>query len=290
MALAPTFSVIVPTVGKPRELGLLLRSLEQQSLQALEVIVVDQSSCGEAASAITGHTWPFPVLYVPTPQERGASRARNVGYARSSGRLIVFADDDCWYPPWLLSRVQELFDGNGVHIIGGRAADEMGRSINGRFEEVPQPITRDNVWTTSIEWMIFLRREVMQPLNGFDETVGVGAHTPWQAAEGQDLVLRALATGFRAQFDPSLYGHHPWLNIERPDARMRRKGRAYGRGMGYVLRRHGYGVRDIAGWVMRPLSGTILYGLKGEGRRARYYLNVAWGRFEGWRGEAAPLA
>ena len=61
--------------------------------------------------------------------------------------------------------------------------------------------------------------------------------------------------------------------------------------MGYVLRRHGYGVRDITGWVGRPLAGTIIhYGLKGWGRRVRYCLNAAWGRSEGWRGQAAASA
>ena len=72
--------------------------------------------------------------------------------------------------------------------------------------------------------MTFLRRDVMQSLNGFDETVGVGAQTPWQAAEGQDLVRRALASGFRAQFDPSVYSHHPQFDIVRADAATRRKG------------------------------------------------------------------
>lgn len=46
---------------------------------------------------------------------------------------MVFPDDDCWYPPWFLAR-GFLMAATGADFLSGRAADEDGRSINGRYE------------------------------------------------------------------------------------------------------------------------------------------------------------
>lgn len=279
-------SVVVSTLGRGRELARLLDNLEQQDLRCFEVIIVDQNTDDRATRAISSRAWRFPLLRLSTPNQRGLSRGRNVGWRHASGKHVVFADDDCWYPPTLFARVEALFQHTHVDFISGRAADEFGRSINGRFEAVPQTIHRDNVWTTSIEWMLFFRREVLEDVGGFDETIGVGASTPWQAAEGQDIVLRALAAGFNGFYDSSLYGHHPELDIAKPDDAMLCKARSYARGMGFVLRRHGYGLRSMITWIGRPSLAALLYGFMGNRSRVLYYRELAMGRLEGWRQKA----
>jgi glycosyltransferase involved in cell wall biosynthesis len=272
----------VSTIGRVAEIGTLLESLERQTHRDLEVIIVDQSRAGLGRALAALGTWSFPVTHLHTPDDKGLSRGRNVGWRQAKGQLLVFADDDCWYPPALFGAVSDLFRTSGADIVAGRAADESGRSINGRFEPTSTEIRRDNVWTTSIEWMLFFRRPVLQALGGFDEGIGVGASTPWQAAEGQDLVLRALEAGFTGLYDPALTGRHPELDIVRPDSAMCRKARAYGRGMGFVLRRHRFGLETLLTWIGRPLAATLIYGVTGRPRRMLYYLNVARGRLEGW--------
>jgi glycosyltransferase involved in cell wall biosynthesis len=287
MGSAPSISVIVPTLGRPVELARLLQSVQRQSIAASEVVVVDRSGDGKVAEMLMSRRWGFNLVRLPTPPVLGTSYAMNQGWPKSTGSHLLFADDDCWYPPWLFARLQKLFQETGSDIVAGRAADTDGRSILGRYEVVPQPITRQNVWTTSIEWMMVFRREVVEAVDGFDATIGLGANTPWQAAPGQDILLRALAKGYTGYFDPGLYGFHPELNIVRPDPTTCSKARAYGRGMGYVLRRHGFGISEVAGWIARPLAGAVLYALKGEHARASYYWNAARGRLEGWRGNEA---
>ncbi len=287
MGSAPSISVIVPTLGRPVELARLLQSVQRQSIAASEVVVVDRSGDGKVAEMLMSRRWGFNLVRLPTPPVLGTSYAMNQGWPKSTGSHLLFADDDCWYPPWLFARLQKLFQETGSDIVAGRAADAHGRSILGRYEVVPQPITRQNVWTTSIEWMMVFRREVVEAVDGFDATIGLGASTPWQAAPGQDILLRALAKGYTGYFDPDLYGFHPELNIVRPDPTTCSKARAYGRGMGYVLRRHGFGISEVAGWIARPLAGAVLYALKGEHARASYYWNAARGRLEGWRGNEA---
>jgi glycosyltransferase involved in cell wall biosynthesis len=280
------FSVVVPSLGRELELIRLLDSLARQTLGRIEVIIVDQNDSERLFALIGGLERRFPLVHIHTPGQRGASRARNVGWRRARGKYVAFADDDCWYPPTLFERVEASFRKTRADIVAGRATDETGRTINGRFETIGQAIDKHNVWTTSIEWMLFFRRDVLEALDGFDNAIGVGACTPWQSAEGQDIVLRALDGGFKCHFDPLLCGHHPELNIVNPDPAMLQKARAYGRGMGFVLRRHGYGPASMIAWIGRPSVAALLYALRGELSRARYYRNVMLGRLEGWRQRA----
>jgi hypothetical protein len=137
------------------------------------------------------------------------------------------------------------------------------------------------VWTTQIEWLAVFRRSLLQVVDGFDPELGVGAETPWQSCEAQDIILRALKTGAACWYDPNLRGHHPELETEHPDAAMIRKGRAYGRGMGYVLRQHGWGWGARLYWVARPLARCALSVLRRNLPAARYAQQVAIGRLEG---------
>ena len=170
---------------------------------------------------------------------------------------------------------------HGADVLAGRAVDSEGRSINGRFEEEVTQIDRDNVWTTGIEWVVFFQRDVLTMTSGYDVDIGIGAATPWQSCEAQDIMLRAVRAGYSCVFDPDVFGHHAELDIR--SAAMRNKGRAYARGFGFVLRRHRYSTLSAANWIARPLVRAGQALLHADLPGAGYYVNVALGRFEGWR-------
>lgn len=276
-------SLVVSTLGRTRELEILLDSLACQTLQPLEVLLVDQNDDERLLPLLKQDRWPFTVRHIRTPCERGLSRGRNRGWRLAKGDVILFPDDDCWYGPNFLDGASKAMMALGCDVLTGRATDENGRSINGRFETRAQQITRANVWTTGIEWVFFFRRHALEAVGGFDEKIGVGASTPWQAAEGQDILLRILEAGFLCWFDPAIAGHHAEIGSAAPDARARRKARAYARGMGYVLRQHRFGFGARAGWIARPLAGAILSLGRGRSKLMRYYGQIALGRLEGMR-------
>jgi glycosyltransferase involved in cell wall biosynthesis len=278
-------SLIVATRGRVAPFQQLFESLEAQTYRDFEVIVVDQNVDDRVVPFFDERTWSFPLQHVRTPTEAGLSRGRNSGLAQASGAVILFPDDDCWYPPQFLAFAAERMTALNADVIAGRAADEGLRDINGRFETTAQPIDRSNVWTTGIEWVVFFKRNVLDTLGGYDLNIGVGAATPWQACEGQDIMLRALDRGFACFYDPALYGHHAELDIDDPS--MLKKGRAYGRGLGHVLRLHRYSVMAAANWIARPAAKAVLSLARGQGQRFRYYCNVALGRSEGWFGRLA---
>ena len=276
-------SLVVSTIGRTTPLERLFVSLLTQDHKNFEVIVVDQNHDNRLAPLFEDGRWTFPLRRLRTPGELGLSRGRNSGSKCSEGSVIVFPDDDCWYPPWFLARGLALMASTGADFLCGRAADEDGRSVNGRYELTAQPINRSNVWTAGIEWTIFLKRAAILAVGGFDPEIGIGASTPWQACEGQDLMLRALANRQKGYFDPSIYGYHAPFDIE-VEAGSQGKARKYGRGLGHVLRVHRYGAWSVVKWIGRPVIGAIVYFVRGNFKRVQYYRSVAIGRFEGWSG------
>ncbi|MDH4441205.1 MAG: glycosyltransferase [Rhizobium sp.] len=278
------FSLIISTLGRHVEVLDFVRTIEAQTFRDFEVIIVDQNDDDALARAVQSLSPSFPLRYKHVPGVRGLSRGRNLGFEDACGELICFPDDDCVYPARLLQDVLALFSEKQVDIVCGRAADENGRDINGRFEAEAQAISTANVFSTQIEWVVFFTRAAFERVNGYDVDIGVGASTPWQANEGQDIVLRMLEHGYRGWYDPRIFGHHPELNVVHPDERMRKKARGYARGMGYVLGRHSYPLGFVVRYVVRSIGGVVLSLLRLNGARAAYYLQVTAGRIEGYLG------
>lgn len=277
-------SLVMSTRGRFDEVLEFIHTLQHIDCRDFELIIVDQNADTRLYEACNALRLDFPLHLVRSPLATGLSRGRNMGIARARGEVLCFPDDDCVYPPSLISDVLARFQETGADIVCGRAAAPDGRSINGRFETNAQRVDRRNVFTTQIEWVVFFKRRVFDALEGYDEDIGVGAATPWQSCEGPDITIRAIDAGFSVYYDPALFAHHPELDTRNPDDAMRAKGRRYARGMGHVIRKHGYGLLYMGKYLVRPVGGACLSLLKGKPGRMAYYLNVALGRAEGYTG------
>ncbi len=134
-----------------------------------------------------------------------------------------------------------------------------------------------------IEFNLWLRREQALALGGFDENMGPGAR--FGSAEGNDLVCRALARGWRAAYDPALRVVHPDKRLTQEA--VERAGR-YALGLGFALRRHAAPARIRANFLLRPLGGAALSLLRGDALAARYYAATFRGRAEGMLAAPRP--
>jgi GT2 family glycosyltransferase len=214
--------------------------------------------------------------------ELGASHGRNVGLAAREGDLVAFADDDCWYPPDLLARVkEELREHPDWDGVTGRVVDEHGRPSVARWNKHACQVSRANVWTSGVAVSIYLRRHVVDRVGPFDETLGVGAGTPWGSGEETDYLLRALEQGFELHFDPDLVSCHEQTRRDASDATIA-AGFPYGMGMGRVLRKHRYPWWSPAYQAARAVGGSALALGKGRPGEARFHWRVARGRARGW--------
>lgn len=277
----PLVSLVVGTLGRSSELVRLFDSLRVQTYKEFEVIIVDQNR-DDRAERVTGtHGHGLALRLIRS--ERGLSRARNLGLRFADGEIIGFPDDDCWYPPDLLERVVALLNAEPLNGgLSGRCVSECGENWS-RFDKVAGHLAPLNVLTRATAAAMFLRGGVLQDVGGFDERMGVGAGTPFQSAEEMDCLLRVLARGHRLVYAPSVCVFHEPAVLEHGPASWTRA-RDYGRGLGYLLRRHRYPVWFKLYLVSRAVGGLCVSLALGDLARARYYFHSAAGRVSGWLG------
>jgi glycosyltransferase involved in cell wall biosynthesis len=277
------FSLVVATLGRDRDLAALFDSLLAQRRADFEVIVVDQNHGDRLVPIIADYAARLPLLHRRSTRNN-ACHARNLGLRLARGEIVGFPDDDCLYPPGLLDQVAAAFAADpALQLLTGPAASPEGGLGSGRWRPAGGPITPANAWTSVIEFNLFLRRRTALALGGFDEALGPG--TPFGSAEGNDLVLRALAAGHAARYEPA-------QRIIHPDKRLTpvavERAALYGRGLGHVMRRHATSPGALLPFVIRPVGGVLLNALRGRGLAARYFLACLHGRLTGYFAPRSP--
>jgi len=284
----PAISLILATIGDDKRLAHLLDSLRAQTFRDFEAIVVDQSGGERVLQIIDAHGGGLDIKHIRHP--RGLSRSRNAGLRVATGGIVAFPDDDCWYDAGLLARVQRFLAAH-LHVDGitGRALFDAAEHPPARFARRPQWVAPASVWTQGISCTIFLRRALVARVGPFDETLGLGAGTPWSAAEESDYLLRAVNARAHIWYDPALTVRHPG-HRGRFTAVEHARGGAYARAMGYVMRRHRAGYDALAYHLARPIGGMLCAMLRGRLDVARFHLCVARGRVRGWRDGGKPAA
>jgi hypothetical protein len=103
-------SVVVPTVDRPGALRQCLQGLAEQTYPSFEVLVVDNDpDASGAAEVVSGFERQVPGLRRIAELRRGASRARNRGFAEAAGEIVAFLDGDARPDPsWLAAAVAAL--------------------------------------------------------------------------------------------------------------------------------------------------------------------------------------
>ena len=270
-------SLIAATLGRTECLPPLLESLAAQEFSGFELIVVDQNKDDRLVAVLAPYLGRLDIKHVRTSQ-RGLSRARNIGLARSKGHIVGFPDDDCLYPPTVTRHVAERFRADPtLAFLSGPAISPQGALGSGRWQTRSGPVTMYNVWTTVIGFNFFMRRETIERLHGFDENLGVG--TKFGSAEETDLAIRTIRSGAKALYDYTLRVAHPDKRLT-PEA----TGRAfsYGAGLGRVLRKHPTPRSITAAFFVRPVGGIIVSVLRARKLAASYYWRTVHGRVSGY--------
>ena len=275
--MPPLISLIVATLGRSTEMERFLEHADKQSYCKFEVIVVvDQNSDGRLEDIIKRYESRMAIIQLRCSP--GLSKARNAGIRVSSGEIIAFPDDDCWYPPSLLESIVTLFGKNtNWDGLTGRIVNEM-NSVSGdaRFDTESGYVTLPNVWRRVCSATIFFTRETVEAIGNFDEELGPGAGTPWGGADDIDYLARAIKAGRTIFYDPKISVFHPDLSVA---AQADRLGRfySYGAGMGRVWMKQKFPARVIGYYLLRPLVGVCVSLVTGRWMQARY----RWAAFQG---------
>lgn len=229
-------SLIIPTIGR-KELGRLLESLSKQTIQDFELIVVDQSYTTLTKEILENYNDTLNVKLISSDLQ-GASRARNLGLNYASGDIIGWPDDDCFYAPDVLEVVNKEIsicpDGTG---FVGNLYDLSGKPFPRRELKKFSPISLLGAFLYANETAIFVRKEALVALGGFDEDIGTGAGTLWGAGEATDLLVRYIKQGCCFYSAPQIKIFHPLEEIRKNEKIILKKAYSYSLGMGAVLRK-----------------------------------------------------
>ncbi len=100
-------SVVIPTYNEEKTISSCLSSLKQQTLEGLEVIVVDDSSTDGTVSVLRtiARTFAPNVLRFYKQRHHGPGVARNFGADKAKGTILVFVDADMIFSKGFVKRL-----------------------------------------------------------------------------------------------------------------------------------------------------------------------------------------
>ena len=95
----PLLTVVVPVYNDQDRLATCIDSLLDQTLEQIEVILVDDGSTDHSAAILTDYARRDARVRVLTQRNSGWGRARNAGVAAARAPFITFVDSDDTIPP-----------------------------------------------------------------------------------------------------------------------------------------------------------------------------------------------
>lgn len=258
-------SCVILTMGdRPAELDRAIASVLAQDTD-IEVIVVGNGADVSCA--------PPGVTVIRLPENAGVAGGRNAGVAACAGDVVLFLDDDGWYPD----------AGTGGYVAGRFAADPALAVMSFRVVDpaggpgarwhVPRLRAgdpgRSSVVTTFAGGACAIRRSAYLEAGGLPESF-------FYAHEETDLAWRLIGLGYRLEYDAAARMCHHAL----PNARHATFYRLDGRNRVLLARRN-------LPWPLAAAYLTVWFALTAARARSGAALR-AWlaGFAEGWRTRA----
>lgn len=267
-----TYGVVIATLGIRKNLPIILESLASLEFPPHAVAVNDQSTDDEVARVCEQFQGRFPILRRTQRREpRGVSAARNGAIEAILDEVdwIATLDDDSVIVEPPIGRIEEF--GDASVIAGSYRSTRIVDHAPMRFT-----IGYRTAWTHTVESATMYRADALRQVGLFDETLGTGGYTPWQAGEGTDLIFRCMTIG-PAIYDPE-YVVAPAVSdfSSFPISKHRR----YARGTGRVLRRWCPVPQQVQA-LIGPLARAAKYLVQGKWYNTKLHLNIFIGRVEG---------
>ncbi|WP_121742559.1 glycosyltransferase family 2 protein [Natronorubrum halophilum] len=218
-------SVIIPTYNRAATLPRAIDSALEQTVDDLEVVVVDDGSTDDTDSVLAGYDDPRvrPVIHATN---QGANVARNTGIEHARGEYVAFLDSDDEWRPEKLERQLAVLEDRSSEWVGAycdsayELSGASGRlrsavaAVLAREDEEPAreggeeligEILADNVQPGAGSTLL-VRTDVASEIGGFDEQL--------DRFQDPEFCLRVLEAGKLAYVDEELVvreetGHPP---------------------------------------------------------------------------------
>lgn len=274
-------SLIMPTIGnRDVEIVKFLTSLSRQNYQNYELIIVDQSSNSNLEKILCNFKDKIAKIHYVKSNSVGASRARNEGLKYSRGDIVAFPDDDCEYADNVLEVIAKIFTTTNYDVITGKHVDKWPQIFSKKLSFLPLNIY--NIWWYGIEFVIFLRKKVVDTVGLFDEDLGVGSGTSLGSGEGTDYLLRIInynVNEFKLANCSAIVIKHEKVDFDKPD--INKKAFKYSIGRRYLLDKYNYSFFFVLLNIWYPVLKLVIniYDFK----KVKYYWYQFLGRLKFFR-------
>lgn len=177
-----TISVIIPTYGNPQFFGKSITSVLNQTFKDLELIIVDDNNPDTEARHVTEQLvskfmqQDSRVKYLKHEKNKNGAVARNTGFVVAKGKYISLLDSDDEYMTDRLQKCYDAIETAPASVAGVYTGCEFRRAGSTYFTYTNVKDGNYLVETLACKFMfctgsnIFVRKSVVDELNGFDGT------------------------------------------------------------------------------------------------------------------------
>ncbi|MEN9910016.1 MAG: hypothetical protein RLZZ540_3175 [Bacteroidota bacterium] len=132
----PLVSVIIPTFDSEKYISDTIISVQNQTYQNWEMLLVDDGSTDETQTIITSFLTDKRIQFYSLEKNSGTGVARNFGVSKAVGKYISFLDaDDLWNPEKLQKQINFMQKQNLPFTFSFYdCINEQGKSLNRRIE------------------------------------------------------------------------------------------------------------------------------------------------------------
>ncbi|MBP3382805.1 MAG: glycosyltransferase family 2 protein [Tidjanibacter sp.] len=174
----PRFSVIIPLYNKEQEVEATIRSVLAQTLQPVEIVVVDDGSTDSSAKVV--ESIGSPLVRLIRQANAGECAARNRAMAEATGDWFALVDADDGWKPQFLEEVAAMIDRWPDCGIYSTAFDIVSPTGTVRAKTLTTRGPVENFWRESVYAYVtipsatVLSRRVVEELGGFPEGMKMG--------------------------------------------------------------------------------------------------------------------
>jgi cellulose synthase/poly-beta-1,6-N-acetylglucosamine synthase-like glycosyltransferase len=198
-------SIVVPCFNAQETIEKCISALlEQDYSEGYEIVMVDDGSTDDAAKIIKKCK---KIKYI-FQKNAGPAKARNNGWKKAAGDIVVFTDSDCVpEKDWLKEMIKPFATNFKIGAVGGAynktinsnslLANLIGEEIKFRYRNIGKYTDAHGSYSLAV------RREVLKKVGGFDESYPVATAEDW------DLCYKIIKVGYKIYFNKAAkVGHH----------------------------------------------------------------------------------
>lgn len=270
-------SIIIPTIGRIKELVSLLESIIRSEIDPtqVEIIVIDQNHI----SFLEEVRLKFESVRWENVDFKGLSKAKNFGANIAQGDFLSFPDDDCKVFSDTYSKALGILISENADIVFGRCVDSQGEDSVLKFKKTAYLLNKNNMLGGFVEATGVISKRVFEQGFFFDENMGAGCF--FGAEEGFDWLYRILkSSSFKAYFEPGILFYHPQVIVQNGDFNSLNRVFKYRCGTAYLCKKHGFYFKYFRRLFLTLVASIAFLFLKPK--KAKYYLTESCSLIVGW--------